>query len=84
MPIVFQLEKPNNIPETLRKLKARLAKEGGTISGNEVKGIIEYSGVEGIYIVKQNCIEVGITKCPLLHRLVVERYIRNIFGEIKS
>jgi len=84
MPIVFQLEKPTNMLETLQKLEIKLAKEGGSISGNEVKGVIEYSGVEGIYIVKNDSIEIGVIKCPLIHRPFVEKYIRSIFKEVKS
>jgi len=84
MPIVFEVEKPNNIGETIRKLKAKLAKEGGSMSGNEKAGRIESAGVEGNYVVKDTCIEITITKCPLLQRLVIEPYVRNIFNEISS
>ena len=89
MPFSFNIERPKDVQTTFRKLKERLVKFGGSLSGGDNEGSICSDGVEGTYIVKTDSIEITIYKKPSILFIpvpdaLVEKEIRNIFREISS
>jgi len=83
-PFSFKIERPKDIETTFKKLKERIEKENGSLSGDNEKGSISSSGVEGMYIVKPDSIEITILKNPYKLDLAVEIYIKNKFKKISK
>jgi len=86
VPFSFNIERPKDIKATFKKLKERIEKENGSLSGDGEKGTISSDGVEGTYIVKTDFVEITIHKKPLpfIPNSLVEKEIRGIFSEISS
>jgi len=77
----FKLSKPANLQVTLEKLSEELKKEGGSVTGDTVRGEIEADGVKGKYKVGEAEIEITISESRY-PRILVEPYIRSIFKKI--
>ena len=84
MPINFELPKPGDVTETLEKIKTWLASDSGKCTGDENSGTLETAGVECAYTVKDNCIEISVTKCPLVARPLVKKTITSLFSTYAS
>ena len=86
MAFSFHIEKPNDINATFKKLKEKLEKHKGTLSGDDSRGYISSDGVEGSYIVGTDSIEITIHKKPLpiIPNRTVEKEIRRLFNKIKT
>jgi hypothetical protein len=80
----FNIKKPEDIKSTFKKLKQRIEKYKGRLTGDDVSGSIFSDGVEGSYAVKADFIEITVHKKPLpiIPNIVVENEIRKIFLEI--
>ena len=81
MPFSFNVERPKDIAASFAKIKERVAKHGGRMSGDETSGIISVLGVKGNYDVSDKDIKITITKKSLIPRAMIEREVRNIFRD---
>ena len=83
MSFTFHVEKPKVLKDTFVKLRQLLAEKDCSLEGDEANGRIVWSdGVEGIYHVKENSIEITIQKNPFKIKKPVELYIRRVFRKI--
>jgi len=84
MPHTFKLDTPSDLTATLERLKDKLSAAGGKLTGDEKEGHISVKGVEGLYKVCTDAINITITKKPIstFPNTLIERQIRSIFQEI--
>ena len=83
MAFSFKIDKPMNLDKTLAKVKREIEKHKGSFSGDEKRGSLSSSGVEGFYVVTDDAVEITITKKPpIASKAYVEKEIRKSFSEI--
>ena len=80
----FNINRPKDIKATFRKVKARLERHNGKISGDESNGYITVEGIEGSYACSAESIKVVVNKKPsrAIPNWLIEKQIRNIFCEL--
>ena len=80
----FKIDKPMDMKSTYSQLRKTIESEGGSLTGDEVRGCITLLGVEGEYEVDASHIVVTITKkpSPLLPNRLIENEIRKHFKDL--
>jgi len=81
MAFSFDIAKPQNIKNALLATKQKIAKSGGTFSGDERSGRFSGKGVTGVYTVGSDAIKITITNKPALYPMqavknAIEDYFR--------
>jgi len=82
----FKIDRPRDMKSTYSQLKHTIESEGGSLSGDNVRGSIVLLGVEGEYEVDADYIIISITKkpSPLLPNRLIENEIRKHFQQLNQ
>ena len=81
MPFSFEINKPQNIRNTVISTRQKIIGSGGTFTGDEKSGRFSGKGVSGIYEVGNSSIRITITQKPALYpasavKSAIEDYFR--------